>query len=156
MLRTTLSTSSARATARSFQASRQALRPRQSPIQRTFATTRSTRSKPSTNFTFSSNARPSINSTILQRLRSTLRFFHNSRARLNGKPTSPNPTPNLGSPGKRAGATEPEPTSLSGRMKKLGREYGWSAIGVYFALTALDFPFCYMLVRWLGTDRIGK
>jgi len=41
-------------------------------------------------------------------------------------------------------------------MRKLSREYGWSALGVYLSLTALDFPFCYLLVRWLGTDRIGE
>jgi len=41
-------------------------------------------------------------------------------------------------------------------MKKLGREYGWSGVGVYAALCILDFPFCYMLVKTLGTDRIGK
>jgi hypothetical protein len=41
-------------------------------------------------------------------------------------------------------------------MKKLSREYGWSAVGVYFALSALDFPFCYLLVKTLGTDRIGE
>ena len=40
-------------------------------------------------------------------------------------------------------------------MRKLSREYGWSALGVYFALTALDFPFCFLAVRLLGTDRIG-
>lgn len=41
-------------------------------------------------------------------------------------------------------------------MKKLSREYGWSALGVYLALTALDFPLCYLLVQWLGTDRVGR
>jgi len=41
-------------------------------------------------------------------------------------------------------------------MRKLSREYGWSALGVYFALSALDFPFCYLLVKTLGTDRIGE
>lgn len=40
-------------------------------------------------------------------------------------------------------------------MKKLSREYGWAALGVYLALTALDFPFCFLAVRMLGTDRIG-
>ncbi|KAF2398950.1 hypothetical protein EJ06DRAFT_543665 [Trichodelitschia bisporula] len=49
-----------------------------------------------------------------------------------------------------------EPTSLSARLKKLSREYGWSALGVYFALSALDFPFCFLAVRLLGTDRIGR
>lgn len=51
------------------------------------------------------------------------------------------------------GATER--LSLSGRFKKLSREYGWSAVGVYFALSVLDFPFCFLLVRVVGTERIG-
>lgn len=45
--------------------------------------------------------------------------------------------------------------SLSQRLRKLSREYGWSAVGVYFALSALDFPFCFLAVRIIGTDRIG-
>ncbi|QDS76574.1 hypothetical protein FKW77_007012 [Venturia effusa] len=71
------------------------------------------------------------------------------RIRLNSsKPTPPNSNPNLGSP---------EPAlSLSQRLKKLSREYGWSALGVYLALSALDFPFCFLAVRMLGTDRIGR
>lgn len=28
-------------------------------------------------------------------------------------------------------------------------------MGVYFALSVLDFPFCFLAVRLLGTDRIG-
>ena len=46
--------------------------------------------------------------------------------------------------------------SLSQRLRKLSREYGWSALGVYLALSALDFPFCFLAVRTLGTDRIGR
>ncbi|KAL6889590.1 hypothetical protein HDV57DRAFT_333521 [Trichoderma longibrachiatum] len=53
------------------------------------------------------------------------------------------------------GAKE-ESLSLSGRFKKLSREYGWSAVGVYFALSVLDFPFCFLLVRIVGTERIGQ
>ena len=89
-------------------------------------------------------------SPLLQLLSKTVRqkpikHFHSKR--LNSTKPSPNPTPNLGSP---------EPSlSLSQRLRKLGREYGWSALGVYLALTALDFPFCFLAVRWLGTDRIG-
>lgn len=45
--------------------------------------------------------------------------------------------------------------SLTQRMRKLSREYGWSALGVYLLLTTLDFPLCFLGVRWLGTDRIG-
>ena len=40
-------------------------------------------------------------------------------------------------------------------MRKLSREYGWSAVGVYFALSVLDFPFCYLAVRLAGPERIG-
>ncbi|KAI1816238.1 hypothetical protein GGS20DRAFT_583617 [Poronia punctata] len=50
---------------------------------------------------------------------------------------------------------EQESLGFSARMKKLSREYGWSAVGVYFALSVLDFPFCFLLVRVVGTDRIG-
>ncbi|KAL8728975.1 MAG: hypothetical protein Q9166_005070 [cf. Caloplaca sp. 2 TL-2023] len=58
-----------------------------------------------------------------------------------------NPTSHLGSP---------EPSlSLSQRLRKLSREYGWSALGVYLLLSALDFPFCFLAVRWVGTERIG-
>ncbi|KAF2736362.1 hypothetical protein EJ04DRAFT_575492 [Polyplosphaeria fusca] len=59
----------------------------------------------------------------------------------------PNPTQHLGSP-------EPAP-SLSQRLRKLSREYGWSALGVYFALTALDLPLCFVAVRTVGTEKIG-
>lgn len=60
----------------------------------------------------------------------------------------PDPTPNLGSP-------EAAP-SFSQRMRKLSREYGWVALGVYLGLSVLDFPFCFLAVRMLGTDRIGR
>ncbi|KAF2872523.1 hypothetical protein BDV95DRAFT_491528 [Massariosphaeria phaeospora] len=77
------------------------------------------------------------------------RRFRSLRFKSDKTPSNkqPNPTPNLGSP-------EPAP-SLSQRLKKLSREYGWTALGVYMALTALDFPFCFLAVRMLGTDRIG-
>lgn len=48
-----------------------------------------------------------------------------------------------------------EKLSLGQRLKKLSKEYGWSAVGVYLALSVLDFPFCFLLVRIVGTDTIG-
>ena len=65
-------------------------------------------------------------------------------------PTKPkyNPTPHLNSP--------TPSLSLSARFRKLTREYGWSAFGVYFFLSILDFPFCFAAVRYLGTDRIAR
>ncbi|KAK3402744.1 hypothetical protein B0T20DRAFT_465632 [Sordaria brevicollis] len=50
---------------------------------------------------------------------------------------------------------EPEPTGFSARMKKLSKEYGWTAVGVYLALSVLDFPFCFLLVRTVGTEKIA-
>ncbi|KAI9892281.1 MAG: hypothetical protein M1814_001740 [Vezdaea aestivalis] len=71
------------------------------------------------------------------------------RSRLySSKPPSPNPTPSLNSPA-------PSP-SLAQRLRTLSREYGYSALGVYLALSALDFPLCLMAVRWAGTERIGR
>jgi hypothetical protein len=155
MLRIILSTSAARTAAEPFQTSRAMLRAPRALTQRTLTTIRPIHSKPSTytKFTFPSHPRASRNSTILQRLRSSLRFFHNTRTCLSGKPTSPNTTASLGSP---ASAAEAESRSLSGRLKKLSREYGWSAVGVYLTLSALDFPFCYLLVRYVGADTIGE
>jgi hypothetical protein len=60
--------------------------------------------------------------------------------------TQPNPTPNLNSP---------EPHSLSARLKKLSREYGWTVIGVYLALTVADFPFCFLAVKYIGAERVA-
>lgn len=57
---------------------------------------------------------------------------------------------------KRGEAVPEEPLSLSARLKKLSREYGWSAVGVYLALSVLDFPFCFLLVRTVGTEKIGE
>ena len=64
-------------------------------------------------------------------------------------PSAPkyDPTPHLTSPN--------SSLSLSQRLRKLSREYGWSVFGVYLLLTALDFPFCFIAVRLLGTERIG-
>lgn len=80
-------------------------------------------------------------SALARRFRS-LRF---NSSKSNG--SHHDPTPHLGSP-------EPAP-SLSQKLKALSKEYGWAALGVYLGLSALDFPFCFLAVRLLGTDRIG-
>lgn len=78
-------------------------------------------------------------------LRSSTRNAFNKRLLSTKPPLDPAPNVQL-----------PKPSlSLTQRMRKLSREYGWSALGVYLLLTALDFPFCFLAVRWLGTDRIG-
>ena len=49
-----------------------------------------------------------------------------------------------------------EGISFSARFKKLTREYGWASLGIYLALGALDFPFCFLLVRAVGAQKIGR
>lgn len=49
-----------------------------------------------------------------------------------------------------------ENLSLTARLRKLSREYGRAAIVVYFLLSVLDYPFFFMLVKAVGTERIGK
>lgn len=62
---------------------------------------------------------------------------------------------NSGSSSNNPSQAPKEGGSLSQRLRKLSREYGWAAVGVYFGLSALDFPFCFAAVRLLGVDRIG-
>ncbi|KAL3305443.1 peptide alpha-n-acetyltransferase nat2 [Colletotrichum asianum] len=75
--------------------------------------------------------------TVSRASRRTFRFSARQRNTADGKPAQ-------------------ESLSLSQRLKKLSKEYGWSAVGVYLALSVLDFPFCFLLVRVVGTDRIGQ
>lgn len=77
-----------------------------------------------------------------------LRFGRSARRQYSDQKPPYNPTPHLNSP--------TPSLSLSQRLRKLSREYGWSAFGVYMLLTALDFPFCFAAVRYLGADRIGR
>jgi hypothetical protein len=77
-----------------------------------------------------------------------LRKPRHAFVRFNGTRPRPDPTQHLHSP---------EPSlSLSQRLKKLSKEYGWTALGVYLGLSVLDFPFCFLAVRLLGTERIGR
>ena len=49
-----------------------------------------------------------------------------------------------------------EPQTIGARLKKLTREYGWVTVAVYLGLSVLDFPFCFLLVKVAGPDKIGK
>lgn len=117
------------------------------PAARAISSTTRTATRPFQSFSSSS-------STTLFSRTAPRRTFHSSRARRSQEGKA-------GEAGK-AGAGEtghtvaPEKLSLSQRIKKLSKEYGWTAVGVYFGLSLLDFPFCFLLVRTLGTDRIGK
>ncbi|WWD20915.1 hypothetical protein CI109_105393 [Kwoniella shandongensis] len=50
---------------------------------------------------------------------------------------------------------EPEPNaSAYTRFKALSKKYGWWAVGVYFALSTLDFSLCFIMVHSVGAERI--
>ncbi|KAL9527150.1 hypothetical protein SMMN14_09152 [Sphaerulina musiva] len=49
-----------------------------------------------------------------------------------------------------------KPTTLSGRMKEMSRKYGWTVTGIYLGLSVLDFPFCFLAVKWFGTERVAE
>ena len=76
------------------------------------------------------------------------RFRNPSSRRWNSTRPNPDPTSQLGSP-------TPQ-LSFFQRFKQLGKEYGWVVTGVYFGLSALDLPFCFLAVRGLGTDRVAR
>lgn len=91
------------------------------------------------------NITKSLPKTRTNPLRSSRHNFHNS-SRLRNAKEAP----------KDGGARDTEPQGLSARLKKLSREYGWTAVGVYLSLSVLDFPFCFLLVRVVGTEKIGS
>lgn len=62
------------------------------------------------------------------------------------------------SPWRRSKGTgeERESLSMGQRFKKLSKEYGKAAVVVYFVLSILDYPFFFLLVRTVGTERVGE
>ncbi|TLD29295.1 hypothetical protein PspLS_03497 [Pyricularia sp. CBS 133598] len=76
------------------------------------------------------------------------RTFHSSKSRRSNK-EKPEASP-------KEAEIPDESLSLSQRMRKLSRVYGRATIFVYFALSIADFPFCFLLVRFVGTDRISE
>lgn len=52
-------------------------------------------------------------------------------------------------------APPPPPKKATG-MKALVKEYGYSALGVYLFLSAIDLPICYVLVHSMGKEEIEK
>lgn len=112
------------------QAVRQQLRTQTQP---TFRTRPTLRAPTQTRYIHTQPKRP-LSSRFTSRSGRTTRRFESSDA-IDSKPDSS--------------------LSLGQRLKKLSREYGWAAFYVYMGLTALDFPFCFLAVRLIGTDTVG-
>jgi hypothetical protein len=100
------------------------------------------------NFTSISACRANQPASFLPRLKPSPPILRRLQfRRLNSSKQSPSST---------SGLSSPTPTlSVTQRFRKLSREYGYSAVGVYLFLSALDFPFCFLAVQTLGTDRIA-
>ncbi|ODV79681.1 uncharacterized protein CANTADRAFT_25584 [Suhomyces tanzawaensis NRRL Y-17324] len=77
---------------------------------------------------------------ITRRFQLKQQFFKRFQSiKTNGAQTTPPPT-----------GSNKKPTGLKALMK----EYGYSAFGVYMALSAIDLPLCYILVHSMGQDEI--
>ncbi len=92
--------------------------------------------------------RPTVAGPKLARVKTP--FFRAKRPFHSSRPRRAEAAPKDGN------AAPAESLSLSARLKKLSREYGWTAVGVYLSLSVLDFPFCFLLVRVVGTEKIGE
>ncbi|KAI9167650.1 putative N-terminal acetyltransferase [Paramyrothecium foliicola] len=54
------------------------------------------------------------------------------------------------------GGEQVQPQTLRERLRKLMKEYGWVAVGVYFGLSVVDLPLSFLIVRWAGVETIGN
>ncbi|ANB11567.1 Nat2p [Sugiyamaella lignohabitans] len=41
-------------------------------------------------------------------------------------------------------------------LKELTKKYGWAAVGVYFGLSAIDFPLCFLFVHSMGKEKVQE
>ncbi|KAG6813661.1 hypothetical protein H0H92_008898 [Tricholoma furcatifolium] len=89
---------------------------------------------------------PPILPVVRLRPLSRPRLFHHSPTRL-----SPPPSPSENSP-----PSLPSDASLSQRLKHLIKSYGWYALGVYLALSAVDFGVAFAGVNLLGAEYVSQ
>lgn len=50
----------------------------------------------------------------------------------------------------------PNTIKKSSGLNALMKEYGYSALGVYFVLSMVDLPLCYLLVHSMGKDEVER
>ncbi|KAL1893380.1 DUF1279 superfamily [Ceratocystis pirilliformis] len=77
------------------------------------------------------------------------------RARFNSSSTSGKMREAAEKVKQKASEGKEQAQTLGQRLKILSKQYGWVALGVYLGLSMLDFPFCFLLVRVAGPERIG-
>ena len=99
-----------------------------------------------TSLPFYKNQPQGLSRQLRDRKNSPDRSFQRNYSKEKPRGIRPSPPPNLGSP---------ESHSITARLKKLSREYGWTVIGVYLALTVADLPLCFLAVKYIGAERIA-
>lgn len=77
---------------------------------------------------------------------SQYRRFANSSRRSDKRSSGPNSS----------GDSTGQAPTLTQRLKNLSRKYGWVAVAVYLALSVIDFPICFFMVRGMGVEQIGR
>ena len=53
-------------------------------------------------------------------------------------------------------AADPRAQTLSARLKRLIKEYGWHALGVYIILSAVDFTVAFGLINFIGAAHVAR
>ncbi|KAI0048313.1 hypothetical protein FA95DRAFT_1558202 [Auriscalpium vulgare] len=81
--------------------------------------------------------------TRIPRISSTRLFHSSSPVRLSSPPPSPSHDTN-------------EPTTLSARLKTLIKGYGWYALGVYAAVSVVDFGLSFAGINLLGAEYVSS
>ncbi|OQO02996.1 hypothetical protein B0A48_11280 [Cryoendolithus antarcticus] len=99
---------------------------------------------------YTKHSPPRPNTFLLWQLFPRNRLANRFRSIRNNSTQSPHP------PSPAPAIKTPEPTGLTARLRRLSKQYGWVAVGVYFGLSVIDFPFCFLAVRLAGPERIGK
>lgn len=59
-------------------------------------------------------------------------------------------------PSPRAGGEDDTKLPLTARLKVLIKSYGWYAVGVYLALSVVDFSIAFAAVNLLGAAQVGR
>jgi len=76
--------------------------------------------------------------------------FHHHSARHSNAPSSPNSSPQP------PHTPLPPGTTLSQRLRHLIKAYGWYALGVYLAFSALDFGVAFVGINLLGAEYVAQ
>ncbi|KAK9453750.1 hypothetical protein V1511DRAFT_504393 [Dipodascopsis uninucleata] len=70
-----------------------------------------------------------------------------------GSSSSPKSDPSASRTGSEATGSS---KSSGGYFSNLTKKYGWPVVYVYLGLSALDYPFCFAFVHYIGQEKVGQ